>query len=351
MKILKYLFFLLLIVFIAGAIYFATKDGTYEIEESKIIDAPVSLVFYFVNEYKTWETWGPWKQEDPTMVFNYPEKTSGEGASYSWNGEEVDGAMRTTSVIEDQRIEQDITFITPGGERDANVFWQFEEVEEGTKVTWGIRGEHTLIDKAYFTLGGYDFDGEMRAMYDKGLTALDQLINADMKVYSIDVSGITQYSGGFYMYATTATSIEHIDEKVMELIPQVKSFMEGNNITILGKPLTIYNSKDSVNNSAIISSGIPTTSRIVVPEDSAILCGFLPAYTVIKTRLTGNTSNLDEAWKKTEAYMQENNYVAAPESSKFEFYIVGPEDTPNPAEWVTELYLPVQVEELPSGSL
>ncbi|MBH12948.1 MAG: AraC family transcriptional regulator, partial [Leeuwenhoekiella sp.] len=65
----------------------------------------------------------------------------------------------------------------------------------------------------------------------------------------------------------------------------------------------------------------------------------------------GNTSNLDEAWKKTEAYMQENNYVAAPESSKFEFYIVGPEDTPNPAEWVTELYLPVQVEELPSGSL
>ena len=99
MKILKYLFFLLLIVFIAGAIYFATKDGNYEVEESKVIKAPVSLVFDKVNEYKTWEKWGPWKQEDPTMVFNYPEKTSGEGASYSWNGEESDGSMRTTSVI------------------------------------------------------------------------------------------------------------------------------------------------------------------------------------------------------------------------------------------------------------
>ncbi|HBT09461.1 MAG TPA: AraC family transcriptional regulator, partial [Leeuwenhoekiella sp.] len=59
--------------------------------------------------------------------------------------------MRTTSVIENQRIEQDITFITPGGERTANVYWQFEKVENGTKVTWGMRGEHTLMDKAYFT--------------------------------------------------------------------------------------------------------------------------------------------------------------------------------------------------------
>lgn len=351
MKILKYLFFLLLIVFIAGAIYFATKDGSYEIEESKIIKAPVSLVFDKVNEYKTWEKWGPWKEEDPTMIFNYPENTSGEGASYSWDGKETDGSMRTTSVIPNQRIEQDITFTTPGGERTANVYWQFEEVEGGTKVTWGMRGEHPLMDKAYFTLSGFDFNAEMKTMYEKGLSNLSASVIEDMEIFSISDAKITQYSGGFYMYTTTSTSLETAENKVKELIPQVKRFMEGNTITISGKPLSIYNSKDEVNNSAIISSGIPTTSRIVVPEDSSILCGFMPSYTVIKTTLTGDLKNLKAAWKKAEAFMTSNNYQPAENSNPFEIYVVGPEDNPNPAEWVTELYLPVQVEQLTLESL
>ncbi len=345
MKILKYLFFLLLILFIAGAIYFATKDGNYEIEETVAVDAPVSLVFDKVNEYKTWEKWGPWKQEDPTMVFNYPEKTTGEGASYSWNGKDVDGSMRTTQVIPNQRIEQDITFKTPAGEREAQVYWQFEEKDGETQVTWGMRGEHTLTDKAYFTVFGYDFDADMRNMYNQGLENLKEAILADMKVYSIKVDGITQYSGGFYMYTTTSATLEAVQSKVNELLPQVKRFMEGNTITISGKPLTLYNTKDAATNSAIISSGFPTTSRIIVPEDSAVLCGFMPSYTVVKTTLTGDLSNLKEAWAKTENYLQQNQYSKAADASIFEVYVKGAEDDANPATWITELYIPVALEE------
>lgn len=351
MKILKYLFFLLLIVFIAGAIYFATQDGTYDVKESVVIDAPTSLVYDKVNDYKTWEEWGPWKQEDPTMVFNYPEKTSGEGASYSWNGEEVDGSMRTTQAIPNQRLEQDITFITPGGERQAKVYWQFENLEEGTKVTWGMQGEHTLMDKAYFTFSGYDFDAEMLKMYKLGLDSLSQTILEDMQAYNIKVDGLTQYSGGFYMYTTTSTTLENVTDKAFELIPQVERFMEGNTITISGKPLTLYNAKDPATNSAIISGGIPTTSRIVVPDDSAILCGFMPSYTVIKTTLKGDLSNMEEAWEKTEAYKTQNGYSQAEGSAIFEVYVKGAEDDPNPATWITELYIPVQIIEPESPQL
>ncbi|MDP5044920.1 MAG: SRPBCC family protein [Leeuwenhoekiella sp.] len=351
MKILKYLFFLLLILFIAGAIFFATKDGNYEIEETQIIKAPIDLVFNKVNDYRSWENWGPWKKEDPTMVFNYPEKTSGEGASYSWNGEEVDGSMRTTSVIENQRLEQDITFITPAGERNAHVYWQFEEVDGGTKVTWGIRGEHTLMDKAYFTIMSYDFDADMRTMYKSGLTSLDESVLEDMQVYTIKTDGITQYSGGFYMYVTTSTTIDAARGKIKEMIPQVHRYMEGNNITISGKPLTIYNSKDTNNNSAIISSGIPTTSQIIVAEDSTILCGFMPSYSVIKTTLKGDYKNLKEAWNATEAYLVKNNFTPAQNSYPFEIYVVGPEDNPNPAAWITELYIPVTIEDTLPESL
>ena len=351
MKILKYLFFLLLIVFIAGAIYFATKDGVYDIEESLVIDAPVSLVFDKVNEYKSWEEWGPWKQEDPTMVLNYSEQTSGEGASYSWNGKKLDGSIRTTKVIPNQRIEQDITFITPLGERKAKLYWQFEKIKKGTEVTWGIRGEHTLTDKAYFTLTGYDYEDEMRKMFKNGLTNLEHAVLKDMKVYAIDVNGVTQYSGGFYMYTTTSTTLETVGSKVKEMIPQVRRFMEGNTITISGKPLTLYNAKDPSTNSAIISCGIPTTSRIVVPEDSSILCGFMPSYTVIKTTLKGDLSNLQEAWNKTEAYLTKNNYERAEAAVPFEVYVKGAQEDPNPAAWITELYMPIKVEQAASENL
>ena len=351
MKILKYLFFLLLILFIAGAIYFATKEGSFEIEESQIIKAPVNLVFDKVNDYKTWEEWGTWKKEDPTMVFNYPEKTSGEGGSYSWNGDETDGSMRTTAVIPNQRIEQDITYTTPAGERESKVYWQFEEVENGTKVTWGIRGEHTLIDKAYFSFTGYDFDGDMHTMYKAGLESLNESIKKDMQVFSIKTDGITQYSGGFYMYVTTSTTLESVRVKVKEMLPQVKKYMEGNNITISGKPLTVYNTRDLSNNSAIISSGIPTTSQIIVAEDSTILCGFMPSYTVIKTTLKGDYKNLKDAWAETEKYLSKNNYTPAPNSYPFEIYVVSPEDNPNPAQWITELYIPIAVEEMTSESI
>tara|TARA_R110000751_G_scaffold14905_1_gene48380 strand:- start:1021 stop:2076 length:1056 start_codon:yes stop_codon:yes gene_type:complete len=351
MKILKYLFFLLLILFIAGAIYFATKDGSYEVEESQIIEAPISLVYNKVNDYKSWENWGPWKKEDPTMVFNYPEKTSGKGASYSWNGEEVDGSMRTTSAIKNQRLEQEITFITPAGERHANVYWQFEKVENGTKVTWGMRGEHTLMDKAYFSFTSYDFDEAMRTMYKTGLSSLDSSVREDMQAYSIKTDGITQYSGGFYMYVTTSTTLDAARNKIKQMIPQVNNYMKGNNITVSGKPLSIFNSRDLNNNSAIISSGLPTTSQIIVAEDSTILCGFMPSYTVVKTTLIGDYKNLKEAWSNTETYLAKNNLSKAENSYPFEIYVVGPQDNPNPAEWITELYIPIAVEEQTSEVL
>ena len=55
MKILKYLFFLLLIIIIGSAIYFGTKDGSYDIQDTMVINAPPEVVFNKVNDYKNWE--------------------------------------------------------------------------------------------------------------------------------------------------------------------------------------------------------------------------------------------------------------------------------------------------------
>ncbi len=340
MKILKYLLFLILIVIIGSAIYFGTKEGTYDISDTMVIQAPPEVVFNKVNDLKSWETWGPWKKEDSTMTFNYAEKTSGEGASYSWEGE-MSGSMTTTKVIPNKEIEQDLTLHTPAGVRNPKVYWTFEEVEGGTKVTWGMKGEHTLIDKAYYSISGYDFEKGMHEMNQQGLEGIAEEVAADMKKYTINVDGVTKYGGGYYMYTTTAAKQNEIGERMASMMNQVKGFIEQNKLNMAGMPFTIYNEIDNATGTVIFSTCIPVKEQVITPEGSPVVCGFMNPTSAVKTSLKGDYSHLSEAYAKGREYIEKNSLNTDPNAKMFEVYTTDPGEVPNPADWLTEIYIPI----------
>lgn len=347
MKILKYLLFLLLLIIIGSAIYFGTKDGTYNIQDSMIIPAPPEVVFNQVNDYKNWEKWGPWKKQDSTITFTYAEKTAGEGASYSWDGE-MGGAMTTTKVIPNKEILQDLTLYSPAGERHAKVFWNFEEVADGTKVTWGMKGEHTLIDKAYYSFTGFDFDTGIHQMNQNGLKGIAREVEAKMKQYSIHIDGVTQYGGGYYMYTTSVAKQSEIGEKMKAMMKVVSDFITQHNLNMAGKPFVIYNEVDNANGTVIFSTGIPVKEQVITPEGSPVVCGFMEPVKAVKISLKGNYEHLPEAYTKGRSYIADNGYQTDPAKKIFEVYVSGPEEVANPAEWLTEVYLPiVTVPEVP----
>lgn len=347
MKILKYLFFLLLIVIIAGAIYVATKDGNYQVEETAIINAPVPVVFNEVNNFKNWDQWGPWMDDADDIIINYSEKVIGENASFSWKSEEMgDGSIKNTKVIPESAIDQKLTFKSSYGESQSDVYWDFVEVEEGTKVTWGIKGEQSFMEKLAFTFMDKSFPEMIRPMYKEGLEKLNAVVLEKMSTYSVNVDGITTHGGGFYMYSTTATKISQIQSKMQKMFADVSLYMEQNNISTMGNPFVLYNKWDEQNNSAIYSTGYFTPSLIITPAESTVLNGMMPVQKVIKTTLKGDYKNLKEAWDATYKYAQENNLPVNPDSPAFEVYAIGPDKSPNPANWVTEIYIPLlEVEE------
>jgi effector-binding domain-containing protein/ribosome-associated toxin RatA of RatAB toxin-antitoxin module len=340
MKILKYLFFLLLIIIIGSAIYFGTQDGAFDIQDSEVIPAPPEVIFNKVNDYKSWEKWGPWKKEDSTLAFTYAEKTSGEGASYSWEGD-MSGSMTTTKVIPNKEIYQDLMLKTPAGERNNKVYWTFEKVEGGTKVTWGMKGEHTLIDKAYYAISGFDFNTAMHEMNKSGLDGIAEEVAEDMKQYSINVDGVTQYGGGYYMYTTTVAKQDEVDQKMAPLMNEVLGFVEKHNLNMAGKPFTIYNEIDNANNTVIFSAGIPVKEQVITPEGSPVVCGFMDRVTAIKISLKGNYKHLSEAYLKGRQYISENGHQIDTSRKMFEVYITDPSEVPNPADWLTEIYIPI----------
>jgi|TARA_R110002020_G_scaffold63136_1_gene168364 effector-binding domain-containing protein len=346
MKILKYLFFLLLIVVIGGAIYFATKDGSFDVAETKTIDAPAEVIYNNVKDFKNWEDWGPWMSEDPDMEITYAEKTEGEGASYSWTSDVMgDGAMRNTKVIPNKEIEQIIVFNTPLGDSESDVYWKFEEGEAAgtTDVTWGMKGEQSFLEKVFMSFQSEDFETTLRTMYGNGLTNLDKVVTETMKVFSVNVDGLAQHGGGYYMYNTTSAKQSDIGMKMGDMMGQVMGFMQANNIQTAGMPFTIYNNIDDNNGSVIFSACIPVRDRVITPEGSTVVCGFMEPVTALKTTLKGNYDNLSAAYTKAQEYMAQNNLTPHPTANMFEVYVTDPGDIPNPANYVTEVYIPVLV--------
>ncbi len=344
MKIVKYLFFLLLLVIIGGAVYVATIDGDYQVEESRVIDAPDELLFSTINEYKTWDKWGPWMDESDDFIMEYPEKTSGEGASYSWKSEtQGDGRMETKKVSPFSSIDQGITFITPMGESKSDVYWKFEKIEgKKTKVTWGMKGTQSFMEKAFWVTQDSTLSQMIKPMYSRGLEKLDAFVNEKMKKYAVHVDGITEHGGGFYMYSATASSIAIIPEKMAQMLPAVSTYMKQNNLPQTGMPFTLYNEYNEEQGTAIFSTAIPTRDKVVTPKESSILCDFLPRQKVVKTTLNGDYVNLKEAWEAGYKYIEDNNLEPNTDAAPFEVYRVDPELQPNPAEWITEIYIPIK---------
>lgn len=344
MKILKYLFFLILIVLIGGAIYFATKDGSFDVSESKTINAPAEVVYNNVKDYKSWPKWGPWMEEDKNMKIDYAEKTEGEGASYSWTSETVgNGSMKTVKVIPNKEINQEITFNTPLGDSDSDVYWYFEDTEKPgqTKVTWGMKGEQSFMEKVFMSFQEDDMETGLSKMFSSGLNNLEEVVEESMKQYSINVDGVTRYSGGYYMYNTTAAKQSEIGSKMGPMLGQVMGYMQDNNIPTAGMPFTIYNSIDSENGTVIFSAAIPVKERVITPDGSPVLTGFMETLTAVKATLKGNYSHLPEAYEKANQYIANNNLQVDPNGNMFEVYANDPGEVPNPSNWITEIYIPI----------
>ena len=85
MRILKYIFLLLLLFLIGLTVFVTTQKGNYDFTQSKVIKTPRATVYNFINDYRNWETFGSWLQNDANLKVNYSAKTSGKDAFYLMN--------------------------------------------------------------------------------------------------------------------------------------------------------------------------------------------------------------------------------------------------------------------------
>ncbi|MBU2951580.1 GyrI-like domain-containing protein [Tamlana agarivorans] len=340
MKVFKFILFFLLIIFIGTAIYIAVQPNEFSFNRSRIIKAPASIIYNEVNDYKNWPNFSPWIEQEPDATLSYEDKTSGVDAGYAWKGEILgEGKMTTLTVQKNKSISQAIEFIEPFKSK-SNIGWTFEPTEGGTKVTWAMDGKQDFMTKMYTTFAG-SIEENTSPDFDRGLFKLDSIVTASMRAYSVIVNGLTEHGGGYYIYNTTSCKISDLSRKMEIMMPQIANYATKNNIKMAGAPFVNYLKWDTENNAAIFSCCIPTTEKII-SNDVDILTGHLEAFKAIKTTLKGDYDNLKEAWETAMKYIPENGYEFSENGPMLEAYLTNRSTTPNPSDWITEIYIAVK---------
>lgn len=330
------MFLLLLLSLVALSIFMATQKGDFNVERSKFINSPKPVVYNYVNDYKNWENFGSWTLEDPEIKISYPQKTIGTGASFSWEGKEGEGRMRTLFVKENDSISQTMNYNGTA----ADVYWNFKDTIGGTKVSWRSNGKMSFFFKIYAALNG-GVDKVIGTMYEKSLANLDKALDYEINTFSIKVNGLVKKPQSFYLRQTFTSEIAKINKNFKIVVPKIEAFCKENNVQINGNPFVIYHTYDITSGLAKISICVPIKKEILTSAESDILSGELEAFEGVKTTVIGDISHNKKGYDKTLEYLNKNQLTANPIFSHIEIYPSANADIKNPSKWITEIYIPV----------
>ncbi|OXB01776.1 transcriptional regulator [Flavobacterium oncorhynchi] len=337
MKILKYLFLLLLLSLVALTVFVATQKGIFSVERSKVINSPKATVYNYVNDFRNYEDFESWSTEDPSIKMTFPNKTSGNGASFYWSGDEGNGNAITLKTKEGESIEQKMKY----DGTEADVTWTFKDTLAGkTKVTWKAKGTMSFLFKIYTALNGGS-DKVIGTIYEKSLANIDKNLDYETKTYAVEVNGVVKKTETPYIKQTFTSEIQKVNKNARIVIPKLIHFSETNGLSTTGKPFIIYHTYDTASGLAKISICLPINKEISISSGSDISSGKLNGFDAVKTTLKGDYSHTNEAISKTTAYI--NNQKIKPELSwsHLEVLSISKLDVKSPSKLLTEIYFPI----------
>ncbi len=342
MRIIKYIFLLLFLIFIGLTVFVSTQKANYDVTRGKVIKNPRAVVFNYINDFRNWETFASWIKNDESIKFNYPELTMGIGASCSWISNNGSGNLKTFFIKDNDSIVQKMI---QNGEQ-STIYWKFKDTVGGTKVSWRSKGKLDFKSKvmAFFKGGINSVVGDS---YEKSLENLNKTLDYEINTYNIKVNGIVNRPGGFYLKQFIHCKQKEVDRYIKILVPRMEHFFKKNKIIASGKPFIIYHKYDRANDDIGFSVCIPVRDYIHIMPGSDIQSSNLANYTSLKTTLIGDYSHTQTAWKKSFDYISDNHLERNRSGQVIEVYVKGRNDSKSPSKWVTEIYIPVYPKALP----
>jgi uncharacterized protein YndB with AHSA1/START domain len=163
-----------------GAIVVATRPSEFRVQRSATISAPAPVVFEQVNDFHNWEGWSPWAKLDPAAKNTFEGAPAGEGAVFTWSGNDKVGAgrMTVTDSRPNELVRIKLEFIKPF-EATCTTEFTFKPDGDHTAVTWTMTGRNNFIGKAVCLFN--DMDANVGGDFEKGLANMKAAAEAKAK--------------------------------------------------------------------------------------------------------------------------------------------------------------------------
>jgi uncharacterized protein YndB with AHSA1/START domain len=154
------------------------QPAHFEISRSTEIETPPAAVFEQVNDFHRWDAWSPWAKLDPNAKTTFEGPSFGDGAKFSWDGDDKVGAGKMTIVDSKppEAIKIKLEFLRPMASV-ADTLFTFAPAGSGkTKVTWKMSGENGFVGKAFSLI--MDCDKMVGPDFEKGLANMKAIVEA-----------------------------------------------------------------------------------------------------------------------------------------------------------------------------
>ncbi|MXN90197.1 hypothetical protein GR160_03075 [Flavobacterium sp. Sd200] len=336
MKIVKYIFLLLLLASIATTVFIATQDGKYTIKREKVINVSRPVLYNYLNDYKNWENLGFFANADTLATYSYSDNSVGAGATMSWLKDGNGGRIETLETANNDSINQKAELEN----LDANVTWILKDTLKSTKVKVRISGKLTFTQKAYALLNG-GTNVTIDSSLEKGLVNLNNFLVKEVQKFSTEVVGVVNKKATFYLGTTSTLPIADVNKKAIGAFDKLLEFSKENRITVTGKPFILYQNINKANQTATCTYSIPIKDEMYTAPGSDYAGGKLLAFNALKTTLRGDYSHLPKGWQAARKYMSEKKIQEKTTAQYLEVYTKGVSQTRRPSLLVTDIYIPV----------
>lgn len=329
---------------IAGAfVYVLIQPSDYNISRTKVIDVPNSMAYSAVQDLRSYEVWGPWHDEDTTIVVSYAEKTVGVGAESTWTSMEGPGKMWITEATPNESVTLQLQF----DDLDPNaMFWSIKDVGGKSEVTWTMKDEDApfVFKMASAFSGGWD--NMFGPMQEQGLENLnDMLMEQKSKgiEFSFTTPKMTTLEGGTFVGIMHKSEIDHeaMSAIFMSSMPKVAQELMSKGFVYKDfTPGAMYYNWDEVNNAAEFVVGLYVKSGLENLGETELHQHKFESTEAVKVSKFGDYGTGD-----MEAHTAINDMLVK-ESLEFnlpilELYVNDPEEV-KPSEIQTDIYYPIK---------
>src|SRR5215207_10159075 len=153
-------------------IFIATRPSEFSVSRSANMAATPAAVFAQLNDFHKWEAWSPWVKMDPNAKSTFEGPTSGEGAKFTWDGNNEVGAgnMIITESVPDDHVRIRLEFVRPFAGVNDTLF-TIKPAGDKTDVIWTMSGRNNFMAKAMSLF--MDCDKMVGPQFEKGLANME----------------------------------------------------------------------------------------------------------------------------------------------------------------------------------